>query len=634
METETLRRYERMAREVGAESAELNKLVDELQQQSPEQRAKALNATYQDKLFADLLDQKQQTEQRLADIQRDLGEQHPDARRAAATLEKVNAQLKDRDDAIMTGLQAKANSLKAREEAIAGEIEQVKKADIASAQEGRPYFEAKRELEKQKQTRDLLRQQIAGLNSQVATPVSEPSDPPPAPKPAGPTPVPQPEVLARDNAFSTFSLNVSDVSFKLAAASLEQGQMPDPASVRSEEFINAFDYRDPEAPPGAPLAFAWERARAPFAHNRDLLRFSVKTAASGRQADRPLHLTLVLDNSGSMERADRVRIVHEGLRALAGLLQPADKLSVITFARTARLRVDGAPGSQAAAVMKQVGGLTPEGGTNLEEALRLAYATAARHYLAGGINHVVLLTDGAANLGDVDPASLQRTVEAHRRQGIALDCFGVGWEGFNDDLLEVLARRGDGRYGFLNSPAEAASGFAAQLAGALRVAASDVKVQVEFNPRRVNAWRQIGYAKHQLTKEQFRDNTVDAAELAAQEAGNALYAVEVNPRGEGPLATVRARFKVPGTTEYREHAWEVPFTGNAVSVEQASPAMRLAATASAFSEWLASSPFAGEVTPDRLLELLRGVPETFGADVRARKLEEMIRQAKNLRGQE
>ena len=106
-------------------------------------------------------------------------------------------------------------------------------------------------------------------------------------KPPGPAPIPQPEVLARDNAFSTFSLNVSDVSFKLAAASLEQGQMPDPATVRSEEFLNAFNYRDPEAAPGVPVAFAWERARSPFAHNRDLLRLSVKTAAAGRQAGPP-----------------------------------------------------------------------------------------------------------------------------------------------------------------------------------------------------------------------------------------------------------------------------------------------------------------------------------------------------------
>jgi Mg-chelatase subunit ChlD len=453
-------------------------------------------------------------------------------------------------------------------------------------------------------------------------------------KPAVPLPVPQPEIQTRENAFSTFSLNVSDVSFKLAGASLEKGQMPEPASVRSEEFINAFDYRDPEAPAGVPVAFARERARYPYAQNRDLLRFSIKTAAQGRQAGRPLNLVLLMDNSGSMERADRVAIIREALKVLASQLQPQDKLSVITFARTAQLRVDGVAGNQAAQVAEDIGGLTPEGGTNIEEAMNLAYQTALRHYLANGINRVVLLTDGAANLGNVEPESLKQKVEANRKQGVALDCFGIGWEGFNDDLLEALSRNGDGRYGFINSPEEAATEFAGQLAGALNVAASDVKVQVEFNPARVTAYRQIGYAKHQLTKEQFRDNTVDAAEIAAQEAGNALYVIEANPAGQGPLGTVRVRFKVPGTSDYREQEWTVPFNGNAVALEHASPAMRLAATASAFSEWLASSPFAMEVTPDTLLRYLSGVPEVYGADARPKKLEWMIRQAKSLAGGE
>jgi hypothetical protein len=130
-------------------------------------------------------------------------------------------------------------------------------------------------------------------------------------------PTPQPEVLARDNAFSTFSLNVADVSFKLAAASLEKGALPDVAGIRSEEFINAFDYRDPVPLPGVPVGFAWERARYPFAHNRDVLRFSVKTAAQGREAGRPLNIVLLLDNSGSMERADRVSIIQASLRSLA-----------------------------------------------------------------------------------------------------------------------------------------------------------------------------------------------------------------------------------------------------------------------------------------------------------------------------
>ncbi len=444
--------------------------------------------------------------------------------------------------------------------------------------------------------------------------------------------IPQPEIQTSENSFSTFSLNVSDVSFKLAAASLEKGQLPDAASIRTEEFINAFDYRDPEPPPGAPIAFAWERARYPFAHNRDLLRFSLKTAAAGRPAGRPLNLVLLLDNSGSMERADRVRIMREALRVLARQLQPQDKLSVITFARTARLVADGISGDKAGAVTEQVAGLTPEGGTNLEEALNLAYQTAARHFLMGGLNRVVLLTDGAANLGDVEPASLKQKVEAARQQGIALDCFGIGWDGYNDDLLEVLSRNGDGRYGFLNSPEAAATDFVGQLAGALKVAASDVKVQVEFNPRRVTSYRQIGYARHQLTQEQFRDNTVDAAEIAAQEAGNALYTVAVNPVGDGPLGAVRVRYKVPGTTDYREQAWDVPFTGSAPALDQSSPAMRLAASAAAFAEWLGASPFAGEVTPDALLGCLRGVPEAFGADSRPKKLEWMIRQAKGLEG--
>jgi Mg-chelatase subunit ChlD len=452
------------------------------------------------------------------------------------------------------------------------------------------------------------------------------------PKLAAGAAVPQPEITTADNPFSTFSLNVSDVSFKLAAASLEKGVMPEPASVRSEEFINAFDYRDPEPTGSAPVAFAWERAHYPFAHDRDLVRFSIKTAASGRQAGRPLNLVLLLDNSGSMERADRVRIRQECLRVLASQLQPQDRVSVVAFARTARLWVDGLAGNQAGELPQRVGSLTPEGGTNLEDAMNLAYQTALRHFLANGVNRVVLLTDGAANLGDVEPESLKKKVETHRKQGVALDCFGIGWEGYNDDLLEVLSRNGDGRYGFVNTPEAASTEFAGQLAGALKVAASDVKVQVEFNPRRVTAYRQIGYAKHQLKKEQFRDNTVDAAEIGAAEAGNALYVVQVNPAGEGPLGTVRVRFKVPGTTDYREHEWPVPYTGTAKSLEQSSTALRLAASASAFSEWLVSSPYASEVTPDRLLAYLSGVPETCGADPRPTKLEWMIRQAKSVAG--
>ncbi len=568
---------------------QLSQLKELLKQEHGKDKLRdVLPTMVNDPFLSELTSQLNMAQQKLVVLKKDYAAEHPEVVRVQAQVDDLKTKVDGRIDGIMASLQTQVQTEKAALDTLNAEVEKARK---------------------------LKAEPDAAIR-----------------RPATNAPIPQPEVQTADNAWSTFSLNVSDVAFKLTAASLEKGQMPDAASVRSEEFINAFDYRDPEPPPGVPIGFAWERARYPFAHNRDLLRFSVKTAALGRQPGRPLNLVLLLDNSGSMERADRVQIIREALRVLATQLQPQDTLSVITFARTARLWVDGVPGNQAGAVFDQVGAITPQGGTNLEEAMRLAYETALRHYLANGINRVVVLTDGAANLGNVEPEALKQSVEAHRKQGIALDAFGIGWEGFNDDLLEVLTRNGDGRYGFINSPEEAATEFAGQLAGALHVAASDVKVQVEFNPRRVTAYRQIGYAKHQLTKEQFRDNTVNAAQIAAAEAGNALYTVEANPNGAGPLCTVRVRFRIPGTADYREHAWDVPFTGNAVALEQASPAMRLAATASAFSEWLVASPFAAEVTPDRLLGYLRGVPEVYGADARPKKLEWMIRQAKSIAG--
>ena len=284
----------------------------------------------------------------------------------------------------------------------AKDADPAKAAQIANAV-AKAYedYRTSNRVERNQRGLEVLKLKLGEISRQIAakeanlTPLEQPASAPtrdpdaPLPKLAPGAPEPKPEVATADNAFSTFSLNVSDVSFKLAAAALEQGQMPEPATVRTEEFINAFDYRDPEPAGAAPIAFAWERARYPFAHDRDLVRFSVKTAASGRQPGRPLNLVLLLDNSGSMERADRVRIRQECLRVLAGQLQPQDRVSVVAFARTPRLWVDGLAGAQAAELPGRVGELTPDGGTNLEEALRTAYQTAARHFAANGVNRVV-----------------------------------------------------------------------------------------------------------------------------------------------------------------------------------------------------------------------------------------------------
>ncbi len=441
-----------------------------------------------------------------------------------------------------------------------------------------------------------------------------------------------PETPTGGNAFSTFSLNVSDVSFRLAEAALNNGRLSERSTVRAEEFINAMNYHDPAPGSGERLSFAWEQARDPFAHNRDLIRFSVQTGAIGRSKEKPLNLVVLLDRSGSMERPDRVAIVREALGALARKLTPNDRLSLAAFARTPRLVIDGAPGGDPEGLLKRVDSLTPQGGTNLEAALDLGYEIAARHFRRDGVNRVILLTDGAANLGDINPARLKQKAEAQRKRGVALDCFGVGWDGYNDALLEELSRNADGRYGFLNDPAQASADFAGQLAGALRVAARDVKTQVEFNPARVKAWRQIGYEKRQLKKEDFRNNAVDAAEIGAAETGTAVYSLQIDPAGVGPIGVARVRFQNPDTGRYEERSWTLFHRPQAPSLVESSPAMRLAGCAAKFAGWLGGNPWERGVSLTELRKTLAGTESVFANDPAPARLLSMIARAEMIGG--
>jgi hypothetical protein len=269
-------------------------------------------------------------------------------------------------------------------------------------------------------------------------------------------------------------------------------------------------------------------------------------------------------------------------------------------------------------------GLVPQGGTNIESALKLGYTTALKHFISGGNNRVILLTDGAANLGAIVPNNLRKKVETFRKRGVALDCFGIGWDGYNDHLMEALARNGDGRYAFLNSATDVERDFARKLAGAFSVSAADVKVQVVFNPDRVKTHRQVGYLRHQLKKEDFRNNTVDAAEIGAAESGNAVYVLQVNEKGTGPLGRVHVRYRQPATGEYKEMSWALPHRVKVPALADATPSMRLAAAAATFAEWLGRSPFAADVELPDLQKLTFGLEQEFPSDSPVKAFQQMI----------
>ncbi|MGB0992708.1 MAG: YfbK domain-containing protein, partial [Akkermansiaceae bacterium] len=393
------------------------------------------------------------------------------------------------------------------------------------------------------------------------------------------------ETSTRTQPFSTFSLNVSDVSFKLAKVSLlEKGKWPEASKVRTEEFVNAFDYGDPTPRRGDPVACAVEQSAHPFLQQRNLLRIGMKTAAMGRS--QPLRLTVLLDNSGSMERDDREASVVAAMKVLASQLGPQDVVTLVSFARTPRLLADRLSGDKAMQLVKLVERTPSEGGTNLEEALRLSHKLAKRQHQAGAQSRIVLITDGVANLGNTVPEELSKQIETMRQQGISFDACGVGAEGLNDDILEALTRKGDGRYYFLNRPEDADTGFAKQLAGALSPAAKNVKIQVVFNPKRVSRYRLLGFEKHRLNKEDFRNDKVDAAEMAAEEAGNAVYQIQVNPAGEGELGDVFVRFLDVSTGKMVERSWPLPYEPQAKPFENAAPSMQLAGTAAMLGEKL------------------------------------------------
>jgi hypothetical protein len=343
-------------------------------------------------------------------------------------------------------------------------------------------------------------------------------------------------------------------------------------------------------------------------------------------------LTFLLDNSGSMERADRQQTVRRAFALLAQQLKPIDQVTLISFARQPRLIADKVSGAQSQQLVQLIHDLPSEGGTNIEAALQLAFEKARDQQVDGAQNRIILLTDGAVNLGNANPESLSRMISTMRDAGIAFDAAGISAEGLNDEILEALTRKGDGRYYLLDSIEAADDGFARQIAGALRPSAKNVKVQIEFNPNRVGRYKLLGFEKHRLKQEDFRNDQVDAAEMAAAEAGVAVYQLETKPDGEGDVGSVSVRFLDLSTGQMIENRWPILYEANAPRLDQAAPSLRIATSAALFAAKLRGEPLGETVDLRTLSELIAGLPDRDRNANRVQQLQLMIQQARQLTG--
>jgi len=394
---------------------------------------------------------------------------------------------------------------------------------------------------------------------------------------------------------------------------LAKGERPDPASIKPEQFYNAVDYGDPAPASNEPVAATIEQSAHPLIPGRNLVRVALRTGSTGRSAVQPLRLTLLVDQSGSMVREDRRAAMDHALQQLGILLTKNDLVTVIGFSRTPHLLAE-MTGDEAGNLAELVNQAANEGGTNLEEAMKLGGQKAAGHLLAGAQNRIVLFTDGAANLGNADPARLSEQVKALRQKGIAFDIAGIGADDLNDRLLSELARNGNGRYYVVGN--EKNDSFARQLAGAFHPAAENVKVQVNFNPRRVGKYKLIGFEKDRLKTEDFRNDAVDAAELAAEEAGVAIYQVEPLPGGSGELGEVSVRFRDAAAGEMVERSWTIPYETQACAFDRAMPSMQLAGLSLLAAEKLRGGPLADAIDFKELTGSAAFVKQFYGSSPR------------------
>ncbi len=426
---------------------------------------------------------------------------------------------------------------------------------------------------------------------------------------------------------STFSIDVDTAAYANVRRMLNEGRLPVTDAVRIEEMINYFDYADP-APAGRNVPFRVSTALAPSPWNpgNRLLRIALKAWDLPRTDLPASNLVFLIDVSGSMNSADKLPLLKRSIKLLTRRMDADDRITLVVYAGAAGVVLEPTPGDRQATIEAALDQLGAGGSTHGSAGIRLAYAKAREAFIDGGINRVVLATDGDFNVGTVDQRALLDLIEHEREDGIALTTLGFGRGNLNDRLIEQLADHGNGNYAYIDSLLEAQKVLVEQMGGTLMTVAKDVKIQVEFNPARVVEYRLIGYENRSLRREDFNNDQVDAGELGAGHSVVALYELTL-AGGDGGLldplryaadvapavpphvdeyAFVRLRYKLP---QARRSELLTVAVGDAMAhreLGEAGDDFRFAAAVAAFAQQLRGATHLRGFGYRDILELARG----------------------------
>ena len=461
----------------------------------------------------------------------------------------------------------------------------------------------------------------------------------------------RPFLLATRDPLSTFSIDVDTASYANVRRFLMQmDRLPPKGAVRIEEMINYFSYDYPDPPDGQPFSVNVGAAPCPWQGRHRLVRIGLKGREIEPEKRPPSNLVLLLDVSGSMRAANKLSLVKRAMKLLARQLDERDRVAIVVYAGASGLVLDSTEGGDRETIIGALDRLSAGGSTNGGAGIQLAYKVAAENFIDGGVNRVILCTDGDFNVGTTDQGSLVEMIQAKAKTGVFLSVFGFGMGNYKDSTLEKLADKGNGNYGYIDTFSEAKKVFVEQMTGTLITIAKDVKIQVEFNPTRIAAYRLIGYENRMLRAEDFNDDTKDAGEIGAGHTVTALY--EIVPVGEkvpdsrpvdplkyqtptrsavaadgGELLTVKLRYKAPDGEQ--SQLISRPLADRPAEFAKMSDDFRFAASVAAFGMILRDSPYKGTYTLDAVAEVADAAK---GDDPHGRRAEfvTMVRKARTL----
>ncbi len=455
------------------------------------------------------------------------------------------------------------------------------------------------------------------------------------------------------NAVSTFGVDVDTASYSIVRNFLNHNTLPNPDAVRLEEMVNYFPYRDAAPEGNDPFAVRVEMADCPWQPKHRLVRVALKAKPIDNSKRPPSNLVFLIDVSGSMNEPNKLPLVKAAMKLLVDQLGENDRVALVVYAGTTGLVLDSTNASKKDVILKALDNLGAGGSTNGGAGIQQAYDVAVRNFITKGTNRVILCTDGDWNVGTTSTEALIKLIEEKRKTGVFLSVFGFGMGNLRDEMMVQLAGKGNGNYAYIDTISEAKKALVEQLSGTLVTVAKDVKIQIEFNPAKVAAYRLLGYEKRKLATQDFHNDKKDAGEIGAGHVVTALYelvpaGVVAEPKVDGlryqpatpekPKGNVDDKLAAEAFVLKLRHKQpdadvstlrEIPVGDVAKSYDKATEDFQFASSVAAFAMLLKESPYKGTATYALVEELAAGSLTNDPGAYRAEFLQ-LVKKAKQL----